>query len=102
MPCYLVERTFISVDQFNIPGLDDPHEVNQRFVENNTRAGVTWLYSYVTPAKRKVFCLYEGSSPEAVRLAANLNRLPVDRISEIRRLHPFSDERASDEWVGES
>ena len=83
MPCYLVERTFISVDQFNIPGPDDPEELHLGFIENNTRAGVTWLHSFVTPTGRKVYCLYEAPDPEALRTAANLNALPVDRISEI-------------------
>lgn len=89
MPRYLVERTFISVDQFNIPGPDDPQEVHRQFSENNTRAGVSWLGSFVTPAKRKVFCLYEGPGPEAVRRAAGLNGLPVDRISEISHRCPI-------------
>lgn len=102
MHCYLVERTFISVDQFNVPGLDDPHEVHQRFVENNNRAGVTWLHSFVTLANRKLFCLYQGPSPEAVRLAADLNGLPVDRISEVSQLVPVSGVPSKDEGVGES
>ena len=86
MPIYLVERTFIAVDSFNIPGSEDSEEVHRRFAENNLQAGVRWVYSYVNSAKRKVFCLYKAPNPEAVRRAAGLNDLPVDRISEVRKL----------------
>jgi Protein of unknown function (DUF4242) len=32
----------------------------------------------------RTFCLYDAPTPEALRRAAILNRLPVDRIIEVR------------------
>ena len=33
-------------------------------------------------------CVYEGPEPEAIRAAAELNDLPVDRITQVRVLDP--------------
>jgi hypothetical protein len=37
-----------------------------------------------------MLCLYEAPSPEAIRKAARANRLPVDRISQVRVLDPYT------------
>jgi hypothetical protein len=58
-------------------------------VGNNAVDGVTWVHSYVTNDKNKTFCIYDGPSPDAIRTAAELNGLPVDRISEVRVLDPY-------------
>jgi hypothetical protein len=39
--------------------------------------------------KKKTFCIYEAPSLEAIRKVAQLNNLPVDRISEVRVLNPY-------------
>jgi hypothetical protein len=39
--------------------------------------------SYATADKTKTFCIYEGPSEKAVRKAAALNHLPLDRVIEI-------------------
>ena len=88
MPWYLVERTFTFEDNLSLPGPEDSLKVHLGFIENNAQAGVTWVHSYVTPDKKKSFCLYAAPNPEAVRRAASLNRLPVDRINEVRLLEP--------------
>jgi hypothetical protein len=36
-----------------------------------------------------VFYICEAPSPEAIRRAAQRNRLPVDRITEVRILDPY-------------
>jgi len=90
MPWYLVERTFAFENGLGLPEPQDSVQDYQRFVENNTRAEVVWLHSYITPDNKKSFCLYEAPTPEAVRLAASLNDLPVDRINEVRVDKPIS------------
>ena len=87
MPRYVIERTFPS-------GVQIPQtELGARFcrgvVANNTREGVTWLHSYVTPDRGKTFCVYEAPSPEAIRSVAEKNGLPVDRITEVTVLDPY-------------
>jgi hypothetical protein len=87
MPRYLVERSF--PDGFL---LDTDGEGMQRYrdvVERNADDGVTWLHSYVSDDGTRTFCVYEAPSPEAVRKTAARNRLPVDRITQVRVLDPY-------------
>lgn len=86
MPRYLIERTFH--DNFSLPAPGRESQAYLAFVENNALDGVTWVHSYVAPEGRKSFCIYDAPSPEAVRRAAQRNRLPVDRITEVRVLDP--------------
>src|SRR5262249_18704227 len=58
-------------------------------IGNNARLGVTWLHSYVTPDKKRTFFIYDSPTPEAVRKAAERNKLPVGRITEVRVLDPY-------------
>ena len=89
MPRYLVERTFSTGVAFATaePGTDAARRCRE-IRDNNTASGVTWLQSYVTPDSTRTFCIYEAPSPEAIRLAARVNALDVDRITEIRGLDP--------------
>lgn len=75
---FLVERTFPAGA---LAGLDaaTKAKVNAR----NASVGVRWVQSYATADKTKTFCIYEGPSEKAVRKAAALNHLPVDRVVEI-------------------
>lgn len=86
MPRYLVERSFDASLQLGVG--PEGAETCRAICEQNLRAEVTWLHSYVRADGRKTFCLYEAPSPEAVRRAATLNRLPIDEITEIRVLDP--------------
>lgn len=87
MPRYLVERTF--PDGLAIPMNEEGVQVCLTVVGNNAVEGVTWVHSYVTDDKGKTFCISDAPSPEAVRTAAKLNGLPVDRITEVRVLDPY-------------
>jgi hypothetical protein len=87
MPRYLVERSF--PDGFAIPITDEGVQTCLTVAGNNALVGVTWLHSYVTSDKKKIFCIYEAPSHEAIRSAADRNNLPVDRITEIRVLDPY-------------
>ena len=95
MPRYLVERSFPEGFQLR-PTAKEP----QRYVdvvERNADDGVTWLHSYVSADATRTFCLYDGPNPESIRKTAARNRLPVDRITQVRVLDPYfySDQRRS-------
>ncbi len=87
MARYLIERQF--PDGLSIP-LDEAGAAACRSViENNAEDGVTWLHSYVTPDRKRTFCVYDGPTPEAVRSAAARSRLPISQITEVRILDPY-------------
>ena len=75
---YLVERTF---PPGALAGLDAA--TKEKVNTNNASVGVHWVRSYANADKTKTFCIYEGPSEAAVRQAAALNALPVDRITEV-------------------
>jgi hypothetical protein len=87
MPRYLVERTF--PDGLAIPANAQGAQACLSVVGVNAEAGVTWVHSYVSADKKKTFCVYDGPSPEAIRKVAERNKLPVDRITEVRVLDPY-------------
>ena len=87
MPRYLIERTF--PDGLAVPVNDEGAQAMLDVVANNALDGVTWIHSCVTVDKRKTFCIYDGPSPEAIRSAADRNKLPVDSITEISVLDPY-------------
>ena len=91
MTRYLVERTF--PDGLAIPVNNEGAQVCLTVVGNNAADGVTWIHSYVTPDKKKSFCIYDAPSPEAIRTAAKRNNLPVDTITPVRVLDPYFYQR---------
>jgi Protein of unknown function (DUF4242) len=84
MPRYLIERRFDAAAELQVAEI----------VRRNADDAVTWLHSYVSLDRRTAFDLYEAASPEAVRRAGARNRLPIDRITEVRVLDPYPYERA--------
>jgi hypothetical protein len=88
MARYLIEREF--PDGLHIPPSEDGASLVCTVIENNAEDGVTWVHSYVTPDRKRTFCVYDGPTPEAVRRAANRNKLPISRITEVRVLDPYS------------
>jgi hypothetical protein len=87
MPRYVVEREF--PDGLQIPPDEAGAKLCRALVETNLADQVTWVHSYVSADKRKTFCVYDAPSPEAVRRTANRNKLPVERITEVRVLDPY-------------
>jgi len=75
---YLVERTF---PPGALQGLDAA--TKRKVNANNASVGVRWVKSYANADETKTFCVYEGPSEAAVRKAAELNKLPVDSITEV-------------------
>lgn len=87
MPRYMIEREF--PDGLNIPMTEAGAQACRHVCDNNLEFGVTWIFSYVTPDRKRTFCIYDGPSPEAIRRAADSNKLPVTRITEVRVLDPY-------------
>jgi hypothetical protein len=87
MPRYIVERTF--TDGLHIPMNADGVNTCSVVVTNNADDQVTWVHSYVSDDKGKTYCVYDAPSPEAIRHAAKVNNLPVDKITEVRVLDPY-------------
>ncbi len=87
MPRYLVERTF--PDGLRIPAGAEGAAVCLAAVERNADEGVTWVHSYVSEDRDKMFCVYDAPSPEAIRKTAARNDLPVDRITQVSVLDPY-------------
>jgi hypothetical protein len=87
MPRYLVEQTFpdglpLSLDERGA-------RLCLHIIHNNALDDVTWIISYVTPDRQKVFYICDAPSPEAIRRAGLRNQQPVDRITEVRILDPY-------------
>jgi len=71
MARYLVEHTF--------PMTDEGAQASLTVVGNNSVDGVTRVYSYVTPDRKKTFCIYDAPSPEAIRTARGETQQPAGR-----------------------
>ena len=93
MPRYLVERTFSAgagaAADSAAAGCCDA------VIRASRCGGVTWVQSFVTPDRRRSFCIVDAPSPEAIRVAAQITALPVDRISEVRVLDPHASSMSS-------
>jgi hypothetical protein len=87
MPRFLIEREF--PEGLNIPLDETGARLCRNVIDNNSEDAVTWLHSYVTPDRKRTFCLYDGPTPEAVRRAAIRSRLPITQIIEVRVLDPY-------------
>jgi Protein of unknown function (DUF4242) len=87
MPRYMVQREF--PDGLNVPANADGAAAMLDVVDKNAQEGVTWVHSYVTDDKKRTFCVYDAPTPEAIRVVASRNGLPVDGIDEVRVLDPY-------------
>jgi hypothetical protein len=87
MPRYMVERTF--PDGLAIPMNADGAAICCTVVDKNAGEGVTWVHSYVTADRKKTYCIYDAPTPEAIRVSADKNGLPVDSIMPVSVLDPY-------------
>jgi hypothetical protein len=81
MPRFLIERNFAEEVVATKEGADQIRQINDE-------EGVRWLFSFLSPDKRKTYCLYEAPSAEAIRIAARRANLPADVVIEVEELRP--------------
>ena len=87
MPVFLVERNF--AEELNVTPADAAG-VNKI----NKELGVEWLISFLSADKKKTYCLYEASSVEEIREAAERAGLPADVVIEVGELRNSGTEGA--------
>jgi hypothetical protein len=87
MPRYMIEREF--PDGLAVPANADGAAAMLDVVDKNAQEAVTWIHSYVTDDKKRTYCVYDGPTPEAIRVVAARNGLPVNGIHEVRVLDPY-------------
>ena len=81
MPRFLIERKFAE-------RLEVTKEAADRVTRINNEEGVKWLFSFLSPDKRKTYCLYEAPNADAIRAAARKANLPADVVIEVEELRP--------------
>jgi hypothetical protein len=81
MPRFLIERNY--AEQLNVT-----KERADQIVQVNDDEGVKWLFSFLSPDKRKTYCLYEAPNAEAIRAAARRANLPADVVIEVDEVRP--------------
>jgi len=85
MPCYMVERHLpgITQDQL-IAAAGRAKEASAQLILRDARQGtpVRYLRSTFVPGDEKCYCLFEGSSKEAVEAAQTRAGIPFEHIEE--------------------
>jgi hypothetical protein len=81
MPRFLIERNFAEAVEISKDDADNIRRINDD-------EGVRWLFSFLSPDKRKTYCLYEAPSAEAIRASAHRLNIPADVIVEVSEVRP--------------
>jgi hypothetical protein len=81
MPRFLIERNFAEALEVTKEGAEQVRQINDE-------EGVRWLFSFLSPDKRKTYCLYEAPNAEAIRIAARRANIPADVVIEVAELRP--------------
>ena len=81
MPRFLIERNFAQALEVTKEGAEQVRQINDE-------EGVKWLFSFLSPDKRKTYCLYEAPNAEAIRVAARRADIPADVVIEVSELRP--------------
>jgi hypothetical protein len=81
VPRFLIERNFAEALEMTKEGAEQVRQINDE-------EGVKWLFSFLSPDKRKTYCLYEAPNAEAIRVAARRANIPADVVIEVSELRP--------------
>jgi hypothetical protein len=81
MPPFLIERNFAEE-------VEATKDIADNIIRINDEEGVKWLFSFLSPDKRKTYCLYEAPNAEAIRIAARRADLPADVVIEVSEIRP--------------
>ena len=79
MPLYVIERAFAEQLELTTSEVKLIEEVN-------ADEGVRWLFSFLSADRRRSYCLYEASSPDAIIAAAQRVGMPADVVVEVDRV----------------
>jgi hypothetical protein len=81
LPRFLIERNFAEALEVTKEGAEQVRQINDE-------EGVKWLFSFLSPDKRKTYCLYEAPNAEAIRVAARRANIPADVVIEVSEVRP--------------
>ena len=81
MPRFLIERNFAEALEVTKDGVEQVRQINDQ-------EGVKWLFSFLSPDKRKTYCLYDAPNAEAIRIAARRANIPADVVIEVSEVRP--------------
>jgi len=81
MPRFPIERNFAEAIEVTKEGADQVRQINDE-------EGVRWLFSFLSPDKRKTYCLYEAPNADAIRIAARRANIPADVVIEVSEIRP--------------
>ena len=81
MPRYLIERNFAEALEVTKEDVDQVRRINDE-------EGIRWLFSFLSPDKRKTYCLYEAPNADAIRTAARRANIPADVVIEVSEVRP--------------
>jgi hypothetical protein len=81
MPRFLIERNFAEQ-------VEATKDIADTIIRINDEEGVRWLFSFLSPDKRKTYCLYDAPNAEAIRVAARRANLPADVVIEVSEIRP--------------
>jgi Protein of unknown function (DUF4242) len=81
MPRFLIERNFAERLEVN-------KEVAGLVTKINDEEGVKWLFSFLSPDKRKTYCLYEAPIANPIPSTARKANIPADVVIEVEELRP--------------
>lgn len=80
-------RTF--PDDVDLSSLMTGREISLAIVDRNAELGVTWVHSYLSLETNTSYCIYDSPDEEALRRAAERNRLPLDTATRVSVLSPY-------------
>jgi hypothetical protein len=81
MPRFLIERNFAEALEVTKGDVDQVQQINDE-------ESIKWLFSFLSPDKRKTYCLYEAPNAEAIRIAARRANIPADVVIEVSEVRP--------------
>jgi hypothetical protein len=81
MPRFLIERNFAQ-------RLELTKEAAAAVSVINDQEGIKWVFSFLSPDKRKTYCLYEAPNADAIRAAARKLNIPADVVIEVEEVRP--------------
>ena len=79
MPMYIVERELLE-------SFEPDEETLQRIDEYNRAHDIRWITSFLSPDRKKTYCLYEVDDVEVLRQHAVDMGVPADVIIEVDEL----------------